>query len=204
MGKEQLDRTKRFTDDGKLTGIIQSAKFVPEYPEEVKYDGFGGLFRVQGRKDEEVERELDIVDEDQIVKKRKTENRGTVAQFSDGHIEIRDPAPRGTKRVQRRTDEDEEQELDIVGVDEPVAKKKKPETRGKTIRFSDDLAQIQDPSPRGIQLAKGRRSNIVTLNVPKPVMEQSNIITLKIPKQVMDAFNANNNLKKRRRVQFAE
>jgi hypothetical protein len=73
MGKEQLDRTKRFTDDGKLRGIISSAKFVPECTDETEYVGFGQLFKAKGRTNEEIDRELDIVDE-KVVKKRKVEN----------------------------------------------------------------------------------------------------------------------------------
>lgn len=74
MGREQLDRTKRFTDDGKMRGIISSAKFVPKYEDEEmqEIDGFGELFRVKGRRDVDVERELEVCDdEDKVVKKRR-------------------------------------------------------------------------------------------------------------------------------------
>jgi len=71
MGRGELDRTKRFTDDGKLRGIISSAKFVPEVPLEEESKGFGRLFRVKGRKDEEIERELNVDDDEKVVKKRK-------------------------------------------------------------------------------------------------------------------------------------
>ena len=77
MGREQLDRTKRFTDDGKLRGIISSAKFVPECPLEVKDVGFGQLFKVRERKDEKVERELDVIDDERVVKKRRVTNDRT-------------------------------------------------------------------------------------------------------------------------------
>jgi hypothetical protein len=79
MGREQLDRTKRFTDDGKLRGIISSAKFVPECILESKDVGFGQLFKVRGRKDEKVERELDVIDDEKVVKKRRvTDDRTTI------------------------------------------------------------------------------------------------------------------------------
>src|SRR5271170_7055136 len=72
MGREQLDRTKRFTDDGKMRGIISSAKFVPKYEEDGGENGFGKLFRVKGRKDVDVERELEVCDDDdRVVKKRR-------------------------------------------------------------------------------------------------------------------------------------
>jgi len=73
MGRDQLDRTKRFTDDGKMRGIISSAKFVPRYENEERgMEGFGELFRVKGRKDVDVERELEVCDDDdKIVKKRR-------------------------------------------------------------------------------------------------------------------------------------
>src|SRR5271168_3715456 len=72
MGRDQLDRTKRFTDDGKMRGIISSAKFVPKYEEDGGEDGFGALFRVKGRKDVDVERELEVCDDDdKVVKKRR-------------------------------------------------------------------------------------------------------------------------------------
>jgi hypothetical protein len=79
MGKEQLDRTKRFTDDGKLRGIISSAKFVPEYDEEPEYPGIGQLFEIRGRTNEEIDRDLNIEDEEKTVKKRKA---GTKADES--------------------------------------------------------------------------------------------------------------------------
>jgi hypothetical protein len=72
MGKEQLDRTKRFTDDGKLRGIISSAKFVPETSSHEESVGFGLLFKRMGREAEEIDRELNIVDDDdKVIKKRK-------------------------------------------------------------------------------------------------------------------------------------
>lgn len=71
MGKEQLDRTKRFTDDGKLRGIISSAKFVPEHEEEAEYPEIGHLFEIRGRTTEEIDRELIIEDDDKVIKKRK-------------------------------------------------------------------------------------------------------------------------------------
>ena len=71
MGREQLDRTKRFTDDGKLRGIISSAKFVPECNLELKDVGFGQLFKVREEKDEKVERELDVIVDEKVVKKRR-------------------------------------------------------------------------------------------------------------------------------------
>jgi len=72
MGREQLDRTKRFTDDGKLRSIISSAKFVPETPPEEECVGLGRLFKRKGREADEIDRELNIVDDDdKIVKKRK-------------------------------------------------------------------------------------------------------------------------------------
>jgi hypothetical protein len=71
MGREQLDRTKRFTDDGKLRGIISSAKFVSECSLETDDIGFGQLFKARGRKDEEVERELDVFEDEKSVKKRR-------------------------------------------------------------------------------------------------------------------------------------
>lgn len=81
MGREQLDRTKRFTDDGKLRGIISSAKFVPQCPSEVKDVGFGQLFKVRGRKDEQVERELDVIDDERIIKKRRvTDDRRAILE----------------------------------------------------------------------------------------------------------------------------
>ena len=75
MGREQLDRTKRFTDDGKLRGIISSAKFVPECASEVKNVGFGQLFKVRGRKDEQVERELDVIDDERVCQKEEGNRR---------------------------------------------------------------------------------------------------------------------------------
>ena len=74
MGREQLDRTKRFTDDGKLRGMISSAKFVPECILEEKNFDFGQLFKVRDSKDEDVERQLDIIDGEKVVKKRKFAN----------------------------------------------------------------------------------------------------------------------------------
>ena len=72
MGREQLDRTKRFTDDGKLRGIISSAKFVPETPPEEDCVGLGRLFKRKEREADEIDRELNIVDDDEkVVKKRK-------------------------------------------------------------------------------------------------------------------------------------
>jgi hypothetical protein len=71
MGKEQLDRTKRFTDDGKLRNIISSAKFVPEYEEEAEYSEIGHLFEIRGRTTEEIDKELIIEDDDKVSKKRK-------------------------------------------------------------------------------------------------------------------------------------
>lgn len=72
MGREQLDRTKRFTDDGKLRGIISSAKFVPECISESGDIGFGQqLFKVRGEKDEQVERELDVIDDERVIKRRR-------------------------------------------------------------------------------------------------------------------------------------
>ena len=80
MGRDQLDRTKRFTDDGKMRGIISSAKFVPKYEEDGGEDGFGALFRVKGRKDVDVERELEVCDDDdKVVKKRRV-------GFDDGKV----------------------------------------------------------------------------------------------------------------------
>jgi hypothetical protein len=74
MGREQLDRTKRFTDDGKLRGIISSAKFVPPCSEETEDCGFGQLFRVKEKTDE-VDKELDVVEE-RPTKKRRVEFGG--------------------------------------------------------------------------------------------------------------------------------
>lgn len=71
MGKEQLDRTKRFTDDGKMRGIISSSKFVPACSGESEFIGFGELFKARGRTNEEADRELIIVDDSKVVKKRK-------------------------------------------------------------------------------------------------------------------------------------
>jgi hypothetical protein len=71
MGREQLDRTKRFTDDGKLRGIISSAKFVPESSVDEEYTGFGQLFKPKGIKDEQVERELDIIEGERVDKRRR-------------------------------------------------------------------------------------------------------------------------------------
>ena len=71
MGREQLDRTKRFTDDGKLRGIISSAKFVPECREESEYVGFGQLFKYKGAKDEDIERELNVIDDEKVSRKRR-------------------------------------------------------------------------------------------------------------------------------------
>src|SRR5579862_6167153 len=75
MGREQLDRTKRFTDDGKLRGIISSAKFVPPCSEQTEFCGFGQLFRVKEKTDE-IEKELSVVDEERTTKKRKMEFGG--------------------------------------------------------------------------------------------------------------------------------
>lgn len=70
MGREQLDRTKRFTDDGKLRGIISSAKFVPECSEESDYCGFGQLFRMKEKTDE-IEKDLKVAEVDNVPKKRR-------------------------------------------------------------------------------------------------------------------------------------
>jgi len=74
MGREQLDRTKKFTDDGKLRGIISSAKFVPIVDDNGTGDedckGFGQLFKVRAAKDEEVEKELEIIDGEKPIRKR--------------------------------------------------------------------------------------------------------------------------------------
>jgi hypothetical protein len=85
MGREQLDRTKRFTDDGKLRNIISSAKFVPDMGGEEEIGGLGALFKRRGREAEEIDRELSIVDDDdKVVKRRKVtlqppkENSGRV------------------------------------------------------------------------------------------------------------------------------
>jgi hypothetical protein len=88
MGKEQLDRTKRFTDDGKLSGIISSAKFVPrgDRMEEfgvLESTGLGQLFRVKGRKDEDLERELDVGDDVKVVKKRRTDDGVKFTQIAE-------------------------------------------------------------------------------------------------------------------------
>ena len=69
MGREQLNRIKRFTDDGKLRGIISSARFVPEEDVDDESVSLGQLFRAQVNKDEDIEKELDV--EDKIVKRRK-------------------------------------------------------------------------------------------------------------------------------------
>jgi hypothetical protein len=72
MGREQLDRTKRFTDDGKLRNIISSAKFVPDVGAEDEVGGLGALFKRRGREAEEIDRELNIVDDDdKVIKRRK-------------------------------------------------------------------------------------------------------------------------------------
>ena len=89
MGRDQLDRTKRFTDDGKMRGIISSAKFMPKYEEDDGEEGFGALFRVKGRKDVDVERELEVCDDDdKVVKKRKVGlDEGKVSKVLDFSLE---------------------------------------------------------------------------------------------------------------------
>jgi hypothetical protein len=72
MGKEESERTKRFTDDGKLRGIISSAKFVPENVVTEEEGGLGELFRTKEKIDEIDE--LSVIDE-KIGKKRCVEIR---------------------------------------------------------------------------------------------------------------------------------
>jgi hypothetical protein len=100
MGKEQLDRTKRFTDDGKLRGIISSAKFMPVYDGDVKYGLLGGLFGTRGDKDEQVERELDGHD-DKVVKKRRVEE-DKVEEILDIERVTPEPPPVVRKTRKRR------------------------------------------------------------------------------------------------------
>ena len=95
MGKEQLDRTKKFLDDGKLRGIISSAKFVPEMASGEQDDvgeGFGLLFRARGEKDEEIERQVDIIaDEMGARKKGKDQNKDKSVQIVDVALLVADP-----------------------------------------------------------------------------------------------------------------
>jgi len=95
MGREQLDRTKRFTDDGKLRGIISSAKFVPPCSEEMADCGFGPLFRVKEKTDE-IEKELDVAEEGRPLKKRKVEFGGPLNEY----IVVRE-GPKSPKKHKR-------------------------------------------------------------------------------------------------------
>lgn len=69
MGREQLDKTKRFTDDSKLRGIISSTKFVPDSHEESQYVGFGPLFKPRETTNGDIERELEVADDEKVMKK---------------------------------------------------------------------------------------------------------------------------------------
>jgi hypothetical protein len=51
MDREESEKAKRVTDDGKLRGIISSARFVSESLE-MECNGFGELFRVKTDNDE--------------------------------------------------------------------------------------------------------------------------------------------------------
>jgi hypothetical protein len=106
MGKEQLDRTKRFTDDGKLSGIISSAKFVPRGDGTegvgVMGDGLGQLFQVKGRKDEDLERELDVGDDVKVVKRRRTDEGVKFTQIAEPEVRG-SPIPSTTPATTIRT-----------------------------------------------------------------------------------------------------
>jgi hypothetical protein len=102
MGREQLDRTKRFTDDGKLRGIISSAKFVPECDCDPEFEGFGQLFRVREKKDADVERELDVIEDEQVSKKRRVEFEASKIQGLDSRRDESSIVKMGKETMKRK------------------------------------------------------------------------------------------------------
>jgi hypothetical protein len=131
MGRDQLDRTKRFTDDGKMRGIISSAKFVPKYEEDGGEDGFGVLFRMKGRKDVDVERELEVCDDDdKVVKKRRV-------GFDDGKVsKVLDFSQKETSK-DSRTNKRKRSKLVVLKMPNLDQTSKKGTTKRRRVQFAD-------------------------------------------------------------------
>ena len=107
MGRQELEGTKRFLEDGKLRGIISSARFVPPITEEeegekatmgfgIEGGGFGRLFKVK-EKDDEVDRELEIIEQEQKGKKRKVQVEPIAILDVDGKGRDVESSPRKRK-----------------------------------------------------------------------------------------------------------
>lgn len=110
MGRRELEGTKRFLEDGKLRGIISSAKFVPpireEDQEEGEEGGFGRLFKVK-EKDDEVDRELEIIEQEQKGKKRKAQVEQTAVLDARRKGQLLEPEPKKRKLRFEDADMDE-------------------------------------------------------------------------------------------------